>query len=385
MGKTTKLTKDIILKRFNEIHNNFYDYSLFNEYINNRQKIKIICPIHGEFKQPVKSHLKYGCIKCGINKRSNSKIKKNKNKKESIINKFNTIHHNFYNYSISDFNNLKNTKYKINIICPNHGKFNQKIYYHLKGKGCPICKNNRLSSFFRSSTDDVVKKFNIIHNNKYKYPYIEHDYKNNLCKIRIVCPEHGEFLQQSKSHLNGNGCPKCYNQKLSDRLTKDNKYFINKSNIVHNNYYDYSLVNYINSRKKVSIICPKHGKFEQQPYVHLRGHGCSICQYSKGELIIKNLLLKNNIEFEPQKLFKDCRNILPLKFDFYLPIYNICIEFDGVQHFEPIDYFGGLRVLEDTQKRDKIKNEYCLNNNIRLIRIKYNENIKEKLKSILPL
>lgn len=72
-----------------------------------------------------------------------------------------------------------------------------------------------------------------------------------------------------------------------------------------------------------------------------------------------------------------------IHFDFYLPEENICIEFDGEQHFRPIDYFGGENTFKLTQKRDKIKNKYCKNNNIKLLRIKYDENITKKLKSIL--
>ena len=63
----------------------------------------------------------------------------------------------------------------------------------------------------------------------------------------------------------------------------------------------------------------------------------------------------------------------PLKFDFYLPDYNCCIEYDGKQHFEPIDYFGGKNGFIKTQERDDIKNQYCKNNDIKLIRIPYTD------------
>ena len=79
------------------------------------------------------------------------------------------------------------------------------------------------------------------------------------------------------------------------------------------------------------------------------------------------------------KRFKQCKNKRQLPFDFYLPDYNICIEFDGRQHYKSIEYFGGEKHLEYVQYNDKIKTEYCLNNNINLIRIKYDENINKKL------
>ena len=84
--------------------------------------------------------------------------------------------------------------------------------------------------------------------------------------------------------------------------------------------------------------------------------------------------LKNkNIGFVDQKIFENCKNIKHLKFDFYLPRYNICIEYDGKQHFESIKFFGGEKTYKYMEINDKIKNIYCKNNNIRLLRIKYTE------------
>ena len=89
--------------------------------------------------------------------------------------------------------------------------------------------------------------------------------------------------------------------------------------------------------------------------------------------------IKNNIKFIQQHKFDDCKNIKPLPFDFYLPDYNTCIEFNGKQHYEPIKYFGGRVVYDKLIKRDKIKMEYCNKNNIPLLIIKYNDNILKRL------
>ena len=91
----------------------------------------------------------------------------------------------------------------------------------------------------------------------------------------------------------------------------------------------------------------------------------------------------NNIKYERQKKFTECKNIRKLSFDFYLPNYNIIIEYDGIQHFEIIDYWLGSDGLKDRIFRDNIKTDYCLNNNIKLLRIKYNDNILEKLQTLL--
>jgi very-short-patch-repair endonuclease len=144
-------------------------------------------------------------------------------------------------------------------------------------------------------------------------------------------------------------------------------------------------VGYKNYKTEVIITCPKHGDFPQTPASHLKGCGCRKCNKNIGENAIRNFLTKNNIEFEEQKRFKDCKNIKPLPFDFYLPQYNLCIEFDGKQHFIPTDFKSNLteeeklKSFELLQIRDNIKTDYCKNNNINLLRIKYTENIEEKL------
>ena len=103
---------------------------------------------------------------------------------------------------------------------------------------------------------------------------------------------------------------------------------------------------------------------------------------SKGENIIDNYLKSVNINYIRQYKFDNCKNKRKLPFDFYIPDYNVCIEYDGIQHYESVKRFGGVDNLLKIQQKDKIKNEYCLNNNIRLIRIKYNENIYDKLSFI---
>lgn len=98
------------------------------------------------------------------------------------------------------------------------------------------------------------------------------------------------------------------------------------------------------------------------------------CLTSTGECLIQKILQDNGIQFEKQKIFKDF--VFPKtkaypKYDFYLPEYNRLIEFDGIQHFKPVEIFGGQEYLELVQEHDKLKNEYALKNNISLIRIPY--------------
>jgi len=261
----------------------------------------------------------------------------------------------------------KNNKTKIKIICPNHGIFEQRADAHLNGFGCTRCTYSK-----KSNVNTFIKKSNIIHNFKYDYSLVE--YINARTKVKIICPNHGIFEQIPSAHTNlKHGYLKCAGQ------NKSSLEFSNECMLLHNNKYDYSLVNFINNRTKIKIICPKHGVFEQLAKNHIRGYGCPVCNISKGENAIKEYLDKNNIKYIWHYSFKDCRNKYPLWFDFYLTDLNICIEYDGIQHYEPIEYFGGIKTLENVKKNDKIKNKYCEKNGIHLIRFKYNEKMNLNL------
>src|SRR5690606_6725556 len=98
---------------------------------------------------------------------------------------------------------------------------------------------------------------------------------------------------------------------------------------------------------------------------------------------IRFYLTNKNIKFESQKKFNDCKSIRKLPFDFYLPDYNLCIEYDGIQHFEPIDFFGGINSYKNLIKRYAIKSNFCYVNGIELLRIKYNDNINDKLSYLI--
>jgi hypothetical protein len=106
-------------------------------------------------------------------------------------------------------------------------------------------------------------------------------YINTRTKVSITCPIHGDFQQSASSHLQGCGCPNC-----AHNLKHSKESFIKKANEVHFNKYDYSLVDYVNNKLKIKIVCPFHNIFEQTPGHHLSSGGCSVCAYSKRELLI---------------------------------------------------------------------------------------------------
>ena len=352
--------KEKFIDKAREIHGDRYDYSLVN-YINNKTKVQIICKIHGIFEQTPSKHTnsRQGCKLCN----------KPHFTTKDIIELIKKYHGNEYDYQYVDY---KNYTTKIKLVCKKHGIF-YKTLQHLHTK-CQKCNYDK----YKNDIITLINTANKIHNNKYDYSLVE--YSNNKTKVKIICPIHGIFEQTINMHINRKqGCPRCVNK------NKTTEIFIEESRKIHGHKYDYSLVEYKNTGSKVEIICPIHGIFYKSPNKHLTGEGCPICSESKGQRKIRLFLEEKKIKFILEKRFINCKFKNTLPFDFYLPDYNMCIEFDGLQHFEPVEYWGGEKNFLQIQIRDKIKNEYCFNNNIHLLRIKYNENISEKLKISIPI
>ena len=180
------------------------------------------------------------------------------------------VHGNKYDYSKS---NYKGCFELICIICPEHGEFWQQAHSHLNGRGCPIC--GKFIKSYKNSNDFFIKRAKEIHGNKYDYSKVE--YKGSRIKVCIICPEHGEFWQTPHAHLNTKfPCKKCFKyQNKGIKYTKED--FIAKAKEKYGDKYDYSKVEYVNSKTKVCIICPEHGEFWQTPSSHLSGRGCNKC------------------------------------------------------------------------------------------------------------
>jgi len=284
--------------------------------------------------------------------------------------KANIVHSFKYDYSLV---NYEKSRIKIKIICPEHGMFEQEPVMHVsKKQGCPKCAGTE-----RMTREIFIKKANKVHDSIYDYSLV--DYKNNKTKIKVICKEHGVFETRPDNHLNKkSGCSKCANNIL---YTKEN--FVNKCNSLHNNKYDYSLVEYKTAHYKIKIICPKHGVFEQMAKSHSRGVGCPFCSESKGEILLSKFLETLSIKYVREKIFETCKYKNYLPFDFYLPDMNICIEYDGSQHYEPFEHFGGENGFEERKIKDQIKTNYCKDNNIKLIRIRYDDNINQDKFEIL--
>ena len=343
------------------------------KYINASTPVIMTCETHGDitikpndfFNSP------YGCKECGEENREFRKIKgiliANGTTKKQFIDKAKKIHGNLYDYSNVIYKGKNN---KVKIKCKKHGIFKQSPDGHINGRqGCPDCCRERTVNNNRWSKEDFVKKALEIHGDRYDYS--KSKYINYACKIIITCKEHGDFEQKPNNHIdNKQGCPDCGMIDRIKKLSDSKKDFIEKARKRHGDKYDYSLVEYETSRINVTIICPKHGNFEQRPSNHINGYNCPKCNQSKGEETVSQYLNMKQMPFIPQKKFENCKGDgALLRFDFFIEKLNLCIEYDGEQHSRPVSIFGGVKAFHKLWKYDNIKNNYCTENQIYLIRI----------------
>lgn len=361
----SKMRKDIndILLECIAVHGDKYDYSLFTEYKNRSTKIPIICHEkdengveHGIFYQDYAHHVLrgHGCPKCAGNKKLTE---------EEIIAKAKKVWGNTYLY---DKSHPLSTHSKMTITCPIHGDFEMTPHDHIDGKqGCPKCRYKRLwDTRGRLTVEEVKEKFRQVHGDKYDYSEFT-EYKNNRTKIKVICPEHGEFMITPNSHLNGHGCPACSLKKMKEYSRLELEEVKRRIREVHGDKYiipdDFE---YINNRTKVKLICPEHGEFYQCPFNLWKGVGCPKCNKSKLEEEISLFLERNDFDFEEQKKFDWLKNY---ELDFYIEKYNVAIECQGIQHFKPVEMFGGEEQFIKQKQWDTEKKQLCEENGVKLL------------------
>ena len=284
-----KLTREEWIAKAKEVHGDKYDYSKV-KYVNATTKVCIRCPKHDEFLQRPADHLQgKGCPKC-----SGKNITR-----EEWIAKAKEVHGDSYDYSKV---NYRGNRIKVLINCPEHDEFWQTPSSHLSGCGCPKCGNASASKKLSSNNEFFITKAKKVHGNRYDYRKV--NYVNTHTKVCIICHEHDEFWQTPSSHLQGHGCPNCCGSK---KLTTED--FITKARLIHGDMYDYSKVKYVNNHTKVIITCKKHGDFEQQPYNHLQGNGCPICNVGFSKQFKFSLLKKEDLIYmSPHQLIEIIAN-----------------------------------------------------------------------------
>jgi hypothetical protein len=274
--------------------------------------------------------------------------------------KASNVHGKKFDYSLVDY---RNNYTKVRITCNRcTGTFLQTPTRHLTGDGCPYCANRSMNTLL------FVKCAIQVHG--FQFDYHKVDYKGAHTKVTLIHRKCGhQFDTKPCNHINNSsGCPKC-----NGGVLKTGEDFIRNAKKVHgNDRFDYSKVNYVRSNQKVIIVCCKcGGNFSQKPNSHLNGNGCPQCLEFSGERTIRLFLEENKIDYVSQYAPKGLKHRRQLKFDFYLPSYNTIIEYDGQQHFRPVLAFGGEKHFKLTKLRDGIKNKWCADNNVNLIRIPY--------------
>jgi hypothetical protein len=336
--------KEKFLIAANKIHNNYFSYekAIFvknGKFLN--QKIIIICPAHGEFKQFLSVHLDgAGCKICGMLK--TAKLKKyeidylqlnlkgetvEETLKLNLFAYFKNFHKNKYDYSLAlkEYNGLGN---KVTIICPFHGKFKQTPKLH-RSSGCQECNSNRLKKITR---EELIIKLKEIHGEKYDYSLVkfskEAKYQN---KIKINCIEHGVFEQTVYAHLKGANCWYCVNGKidLNVIIARAKENGSKKAN------NDYSESKFITVNHKMKIICKNHDEpyaFWQLAKSHASGDGCPKC-VSSISLAETDWLDYIKITIEKRNFSYKINN-KKFKFDGFDPETNTVYEFYG-------DYWHG--------------------------------------------
>ena len=338
------------------------DVVCLEEYINDGTKILHKCKKCGYEWKIKPNNILHGqnCPKCSRKSASKKLRKTTEEYKKEIENLDVVCLEEYINANTKILHKCKN--------CGNTWKVTPNIV--LSGYGCPICSRKSASKKLRKTTEQYKKElesFDII---------CLEEYTNNKTKILHKCKKCGyEWKILPNAILNGNGCPKCAGNKK--KTTEEYKKEIENLDVI-------CLEEYINARTKILHRCKKCGyEWKILPRDILSGYGCPHCNFSHGEKAIEKFLIESNVSFNPQKWFSDCRDKMPLPFDFYLPELNVAIEYQGIQHYKAIEKFGGEKRLHLQRHHDWLKRKYCEKKGINLITIKYDENIENKLNFLL--
>ena len=268
---------------------------------------------------------------------------------------------------IDEYYKKRDNKHRRVIISDNFGyKYNMNLDSLIKGHLSKVNKHNEFS--LRNISLWLIlnnKNFRLCRNNVYKATGRKLLFQCNKCKEK--------FYKSWASITQGEGCLYC----VGRRVGKSNSLYYLRKDLVK----EWSLKNRkspkdftVGSHKIAWWICKncnKDWKCEIYRRTNKKSYLCPNCKISLGEKVIMNWLDKNNIKYTFQKRFEKCRSKKPLPIDFHIPKFNICIEYNGKQHYEEIGYFGGKRGLENRKIVDRKKKNYCKRNKIKLLIIPY--------------
>lgn len=357
-AKAHRKTTEEFIARVKQFHPE-YDYSKVN-YVDKNTKVWIGCPKHGYVDIPPQSILHgHGCRYCGqdLTHKDQRKTTKEFVKKAKLL---------YPKYDYSKVNYVNN-KTNVLIGCPKHGYFPIRPNNILHGHGCKDCGFESMKQKRTKSTERFVTEAKLLYPG---YDYSKVNYINHRTNVLIDCPKHGEFYITPNELLNGHGCKYCGIESRTQKRTKSTEKFILEAKKIYPEY-DYSKVNYIRDKTKVLIGCTKHGYFRTTPNSLLRGSGCPICSESKGEKTVRNWFEKHNINYKRQHRFAELGQY---SYDFYIPDFNLLIEYNGEQHYKKCPYFHRKpNSFECQLKRDELKKDYAEKNGYKLLVIPYTE------------
>lgn len=251
----------------------------------------------------------------------------------------------------------------------------------LQGCGCKKCQKDKTHITRCFTTEQYsleVKKIN-------KNIIVLEEYINIREPILHKCLLHNvTWKAYPYLILRGCGCRQCGNEKIGNKLRKTHEEYVEEVKLIDKNIV--VIGQYIDSKTPILHKCLIDSyEWYAIPTNILCNHGCPKCNESIGEKTIRKYLDNNRITYLPQYTFDDCKDKKVLPFDFYIPDLHIVIEYDGEQHYRPVEHFGGEESFATTVRHDTIKTQYCQDNNIKLLRIPYFKNIEEELNNFIHL
>lgn len=377
------LPTDTICKRVNNITNGTVEF--IGKYKGLTEIGDFHCKLCGEYwSEPVINLLSRGTHNCIVKERVKEPKEGTKRREEKYIKRIERINEGRITY-IGGFTTIKHSivTYKCNLC----GKIQTISAYRLLHNNlhCRFCKNGRMSKQLSHPLDRMLKELDAVHHGNITYVS---GYKNKITECKFRCSICGHIWDAKPTMLIAKryGCPKCKEINSITPLA-----------VMKNNLYDAHLgrITYVSGYSKMDSMatfkCEDCGSiFDATPkgLIH-RKQGCRICSQSNGEKYVMSWL-EDNIgreSFDIQKRFKGLKGVGGgnLSYDFYIPSLNLCIEYQGEQHYRPVKFYSGQdskKNFKKQQEHDRRKRQYCIDNDIKLLEIKYTEfgNINNILK-----
>ncbi|GMM54199.1 hypothetical protein DAKH74_008150 [Maudiozyma humilis] len=343
-------------------------------YVDREEDVIVTCVHHGDITVQPKKFLpaKIGCDACVTEGQRNRTITRSLYTNESFIAKIMDIFGEDYKYDQVEYTSSHGN---VKMTCKVHGSFTQAARHLLNKKGCSKC-----ASFQRWSSKGTDK-----FGGKYKYNILS--FKTTNHDTIIKCEDHGFFTQNASEHTRAKmktPCPVC---NANSRLTTVEQ-FIRKARLRHGDTYGYDAVvlGPDNIRSLVRIFCRNCNlHFEQVANNHLAGNGCPVCCESFGERAVRVVLDSTEEEYVAQKRFDGLEDRGALRIDFFLPRLNLAIEFDGEQHFHPVERFGGESRFRAQQRKDGLKTDFCRSKRINFLRLKNVTTVQQEVAMMIRL